>query len=275
MDSCAIDPDSVLKNHGGALDKNFAKIVNEGSDSDEIELISYSPYYTPSHLPVGLHAKENLFAVLSLNSQSILAKFGGLQVMLELFATQNIHFPVICIQETWLQDETKLPLVSLNGYNCFYGKASTSSHGGLITYIDDKFEVRVVKTVDNSNIWEGLFLELKHGSLKNKITIGNIYKPPRDNNNVRNVNTFRDELEPILQELSASNNEVLLCGDYNINLLKLNQEAHYSEFFDTMLGHRCPEYGISVALQERRQSVLSVDQGLLFHFHFALGPALK
>ena len=94
-----------------------------------------------------------------------------------------------------------------------------------------------MKTIENSSIWEGLFLELKHESLQNKITIGNLYKPPRDNNSARNINAFREELEPIIQELSATNNEVLICGDYNINLLKLNAEAHYSDFFDTMLGH--------------------------------------
>ena len=106
-------------------------------------------------------------------------------------------------------------------------------------YIDDKFDVTLVKTIENSSIWEGLFLELKHESLQNKITIGNLYKPPRDNNSARNINAFREELEPITQELckSATNNEALICGDYNINLLKLNAEAHYSDFFDTMHGH--------------------------------------
>ena len=28
-----------------------------------------------------------------------------------------------------------------------------------------------------------------------------------------------------------------ICGDYNINLLKMNGETHFPEFFDTMLGH--------------------------------------
>ena len=45
------------------------------------------------------------------------------------------------------------------------------------------------------------------------------------------------ELEPILQELSSSYAEVLICGDYNINLLKLNGEAHFSDFLDMVLGH--------------------------------------
>ena len=62
-------------------------------------------------------------------------------------------------------------------------------------------------------------------------------KPPRDNNSARNINAFKSEIEPILQEISISNSEALICLDYNINLLKINGEAHFSEFFDTMLGH--------------------------------------
>ena len=103
-------------------------------------------------------------------------------------------------------------------------------------YVDDKYDVQVKKTVDDSNIWEGFFLELKHSSFQNK-TIGNVYKPPRDNNSARNINAFKSEIEPILQEIGISHNEALTCGDYNINLLKINGEAHFSEFFDTMLEH--------------------------------------
>ena len=104
-------------------------------------------------------------------------------------------------------------------------------HGGLITYVDDKYDVSIKTIVDNSNVWKGLFLELNHNSLQNKIIIGNVYKPPRDNNSARNINVFKTEIEPILQELGANNDEAVICGDYNINLLKMNGETHFSEFF--------------------------------------------
>ena len=130
----------------------------------------------------------NSFSVLSLNAQSLFAKFNGLQAILDLYSSQHIHFPVICIQETWITDESKLPLVSLEGYECFYVKPSSSSHGGLITYVDNEFDVYVTKKIDNSTVWEGLSLELTHSSLNNMIIVGNIYKPPRDNNNPANIN---------------------------------------------------------------------------------------
>ena len=237
MDNKEISPHTVLVNHGGAEDKNFANIINEDQDEDEVNIIRHSPYYVPSNLPSELMNKDNAFSVLSLNAQSLFAKFSSLQATLELFASQHIRFPIICIQETWITDESQLPLVSLEGYDCFFVKPTASSHGGLITYVDINFEVSVIKKIDGSTIWEGLFIELKHRLINNKIIIGNIYKPPRDNNNPANIKAFITELEPIIQELSSSNTEVLVCGDYNINLLKLTGEAHFSDFFEMMLGH--------------------------------------
>ena len=68
--------------------------------------------------------------------------------MLELFASQDIHFPIICIQETWINDESELLLASLEGYSCYCVKPNASSHGGLITYVDTSFEVTGIKKIN-------------------------------------------------------------------------------------------------------------------------------
>ena len=143
-----ISPHVVLKNHGGAENKDFAQIINEDQDQDETNIIRCSPYYLPSSLPSELISEDNFFGVLSLNAQSLSAKFDGLIAMLELFGSQRIHFPIICIQETWITDESKLPLVSIEGYNCYYVKPTASSRGGLITYVDNSFEVTNIKKID-------------------------------------------------------------------------------------------------------------------------------
>ena len=51
MEDDVINPDAVLKNHGGAEDKNFAKTINEDRDDDEIDIIRCSPYYVSGSLP--------------------------------------------------------------------------------------------------------------------------------------------------------------------------------------------------------------------------------
>ena len=232
--------ESVLLNHGGVKEKDLTKIISndlnadDARNDDEIDTMSHSPYFLPSHLPNHL---INSFGILSLNAGSLSAKFNSLQILLELLYSQNIHFPVICIQESWITDESMLQLLQLNGYNTFHVNASSSTHGGVVTYVDNSYDVTIKAQVNNSDIWDGLFLEIKHENMKNKIIVGNIYKPPKDNNNCGNVNGFVSELEPILNDLSNTNSEVLICGDYNINLLKINSEQHFSYFFDTMLSH--------------------------------------
>ena len=232
--------ESVLLNHGGVKEKDLTKIISndlnadDAGNDDEIDTMSHSPYFLPSHLPNHL---INSFGILSLNAGSLSAKFNSLQILLELLSSQNIHCPVICIQESWITDESMLQLLQLNGYNTFHVNASSSTHGGVVTYVDNSYDVTIKAQVNNSDIWDGLFLEIKHENMKNKIIVGNIYKPPKDNNNCGNVNGFVSELEPILHDLSNTNSEVLICGDYNINLLKINSEQHFSYFFDTMLSH--------------------------------------
>ena len=93
-----------------------------------------------------------------------------------------------------ITDESQLPLVSLEGYDCFFVNRTASSHGGLITYVDNDFEVSVIKKIDGSTIWEGLFIELKH-SLVNKIIIGNIKSP-------QEISIIPLTLKPLLRNLN-------------------------------------------------------------------------
>ena len=44
---------------------------------------------------------------------------------------------------------------------------------------------------------------------------------------------FNDEyLEPLSEELISENKEVILLGDFNINLLKCDSNKNVSDFFD-------------------------------------------
>ena len=68
---------------------------------------------------------------------------------------------------------------------------------------------------DGSDVWEGLFILLKNNFHKS-VVIGNIYRPPRDIN--INYQTFIRELTPILSAFEKRNAEVILAGDFNIDL---------------------------------------------------------
>ena len=175
-----VSAESVLLNHGGAEDKDLVKLVNndpnsDGDDEGEIDTMCYSSYFLPSNLPNNLINHKSSFAILSLNAGSLSAKFNSLQILLESLSSQNIHFPVICIQESWISNESMLQLHQLDGYNTVHVKASCSTHGGIVTNVDNIYDVTVRAQVNNSDIWDGLFLEISHENLKNKMIVGNIY----------------------------------------------------------------------------------------------------
>ena len=83
-------------------------------------------------------------------------------------------------------------------------------------------------------LWESLFLEVTLADGK-KIIIGDIYRAPREEVNI--ITTFIVELSHILTLLNRMKLPVYLCGDYNINLLKMHEKNSYEIFFETMLVH--------------------------------------
>ena len=78
------------------------------------------------------------------------------------------------------------------------------------------------------------FIDVLGPSLNWPLTIGKIYRPPHDNNNNENISKFIAELSPIIELLQSENNYATVVGDFNINLLQINEREKVCEFFDMM-----------------------------------------
>ena len=89
MENHEISADVIVKNRGGVDGKEFKGIINEDPDPDEIDLIHHSPYYSPSQMPSHIKSREGFFGVLSLNAQSIQAKFSNLEAFIALMHSQK------------------------------------------------------------------------------------------------------------------------------------------------------------------------------------------
>ena len=128
-------------------------------------------------------------------------------------------------------------LVAIDGYNCIHQskRAECNNHGGLITYVDNKYEVDRLNIKNDSSLWENLFVSIKGTGHNKDVIVGNIYKPHKDNYNIENINTFTTEIENVIHELDRRNSEILIAGDYNINLLNLDVRQAFSDFFYSML----------------------------------------
>ena len=116
----------------------------------------------------------------------------------------------------------------------YYQSSVCSSHTGLIIYVRSEYQVKQLNLRNSSVLWESLFLEVTLADGK-KIIIGDIYRAPREEVNI--ITTFIVELSHILTLLNLMKLPVYLCGDYNINLLKMHEKNSYEEFFETMLVH--------------------------------------
>ena len=54
-------------------------------------------------------------------------------------------------------------------------------------YLHSKYKPVSLDYYTVSDIWEGLFVEVSGNSLESNIIIGNIYIPPKNNNNIDNI----------------------------------------------------------------------------------------
>ena len=99
-------------------------------------------------------------------------------------------------------------------------------------YLNENYNYEKRNLYTNSNIWEGLFIDINGGNLCRTFTIGNIYRPPHDNNNNVNVQQFISELSPIIAILRSENTYAAIVGDFNINLLQISEREKFGDFFD-------------------------------------------
>ena len=238
MASVELNKKDILKNHGGVAINNFKDIIDSLDSSDEIELVKLSPYYSPNNMPAFIK-KTDAFSILSLNVQCLNAKLPGIKIMLEIFTQQGIRFPVLCFQETWLDELSDTEynrFNSLDGYTLLTVPRRCSPHGGLAIYYDNCFDAKIIE-LSKSEVWEGMFVRITNINQKEKAVVGNIYRVPKNQNSTERLDTFINELPPFLDRLNKPKQEVYLAGDYNINLLKINEESRYADFFDTMATH--------------------------------------
>ena len=70
------------------------------------------------------------------------------------------------------------------------------------------------------------------GGTNKDIIIINIYRPPNDIQ--QHYKTFIDEFAKLLSCFEKSNSEIIITGDLNIDLLKINQRPIFSEFYDIL-----------------------------------------
>ena len=96
---------------------------------------SSSKYYSDGNFMSKLNT--NSCAIMSLNCQSLHAKFSQIILLVDTFAENNTPIQVICLQETWFENSEliDLGLYQIENYHLVTKNRYASSHGGLACYI--------------------------------------------------------------------------------------------------------------------------------------------
>ena len=196
-------------------------------------IIRRSSYYDFDKFNSLAKKQGKQLSILSSNIQSINAKFSELEAYVNDVSSLNFKFSIIYLQESWLSENDDLSLIQLTGYDCISQGKSCSSKGGLLIYIDNRFDYEVKMNLNTYEHWEGQIIHITGGGLSQPVIIGNIYRPPRPS--TENYNKFINEFSTVISTLPChQNNSVILAGDYNINMLKINEQEHCSTFFDML-----------------------------------------
>ena len=191
-----------------------------------------STYADFDNLPSMNLTKKFCFYILSINIQSIGAKFNNLLAFLSILKEKGILIDIINLQETWLSQKwldepDNIHLYAIPGYKLLSKGKVCCAHGGLFTYVRDIYDATIRPISKTSKYYEAMFIDIKGDNLLSKCTIANIYRPSTKTSDTdSDITEFIKEFEPILTKLEKERKTLIVSGDFNINLKK------YSVFHD-------------------------------------------
>ena len=96
------------------------------------------------------------------------------------------------------QSLSDVSLLHIPGYKLIHQGSRCTRHGGLVIYLHEQYTYKLRNMYTRSDIWEGLFIDVSSHNLHRPIIIGNIYRPPHNNNSNANIETFIEEMSPII-----------------------------------------------------------------------------
>ena len=150
---------SCIYNIGLNKGNSFSHLLVQISPEieNETNLLEHSKYYNDVDFKSVLHnVSSSKLSILSLNCQSINAKFEKLKIFLD---DVNKGHPIaaICIQESWGPEEMEMSYFFLPNY-------SMVNHGGLILHIHDDFACKELNNeiafLYESNLFESMSVEI-------------------------------------------------------------------------------------------------------------------
>ena len=146
----------------------------------------------------------------------------------------NFVFPVIGLTETKLSEQNK-SLYDISGYTSYHLTKDVNDlvrGHGVSVYIRSIYESTIIDryTICKEYL-ECIFIDVTFGI--NSYIIGVVYRPPNSN-----VNSFTEEFFNMVNSIKSKFKKPLyLMGDYNLDLLKYDENKYVCEFLDMFFSY--------------------------------------
>ena len=85
---------------------------------------------------------------------------------LEHLRNNSCEIGAICLQKTWLSNDSNISLLQIDGFTLIFQVKICSAHGGLSIYLNNKYDYKLLSINNVSNVWEGQFIEITGNTIK-------------------------------------------------------------------------------------------------------------
>lgn len=123
--------------------------------------------------------------------------------------------PTICLlSETHITNEININEFEITGYRCIHCESHSTHTGGVIAYIEKNVNIKDISVLKTQFFW---CLSFKINMNKETVTIAIVYLSASEHKNI-----VLDIFIPWLENIATGNN-LICCGDFNINVKEDSQ----------------------------------------------------
>lgn len=160
--------------------------------------------------------KREHFSFIHINPGSLKPNFSEIRLLLE-----GVDLHLLAVSETWFTDSHNSNLFTIPGYELLRHDRKSKRGGGVAFYIKNGLKFKLLATSHRNSLSEFMFIEIDNCQ-GTKFACGVVYNPP--------ANTRLDPLARTLTNFSNYYSDLIILGDFNINLL--NMSSHVNRFKD-------------------------------------------
>ena len=200
-------------------------IIEDEDEFDNIPKVNCK-YYAPERVATVMNSSKGNFSVFSMNIRSCRKNFISLATFLN---TYLLKFSLIVLVETWLSADSDEGFY-LNGYNQ-YNLYRNNYGDGIKIFYNDSFSFNVLHNFTFVNeFFEVLTFYLRGRNFKYLICC--VYRSP-----AKNPNVFNDMFVDQVLDKFPPNSDIILVGDFNINLYNPLNLRYISQFVNNILSY--------------------------------------